>query len=707
MISKIFMIKEKIKIAVSNFKQSSIRSQKVEKQQLIRVCFFASLSEKIIPITVLSLAFSFAISAQPVMPGFARVGAKGIFVFVGDQVSNRTGEITAYRIERKTLPNGDFSEAARLEAVSSVSMFKKNMEASANWVPYKMNLDQYRVDSIWTRMKQTGDLSSLQNTGLSLPVMAGFNMAWLDTKVEVGKAYQYRITAIGTNEISLSSELIFNSPGVTKPRIDRFRYNQVRKTLEIYSYAKGENKPVQIEVFRSEERNKGYVQVPVKTGFFSPQPDSIQYHIWDSTALPAQMYWYYVKGYDVLGNASAFSDTLSYASLDFIQMPLPKQISVQADNDAQGIHFSWQLDQPELINMLTLYRSTNSVNGFQPIAVLAPDQLKFTDENLKPATAYFYYFEVVYKTQERPKRTTSFAGSFTSNKTPQQPVVVTAEGVKEGVSLQWENHEENISGFWLYRAEQGKPLQLISGPIPAVDTIRHYTFTDTDSLLSGGKFYQYALKSYSTSHLESIFSDTATARPLRNIPVPHPPLQINTNTDGEAGKVWVLWEDVSKYDEMVMGYMLLRQKNSSEKKHKTDTIFCSVNFYVDTLVKQGESYAYTVVSQSILGMQSVHSETVVFSAGKKMLPPPSLLLATTTKQGVLLQWEPPANADALRYNIYRYERGKAPVKTGTAVAGSSFTDKTAVKGKLYFYSLRSLDGGQESEKSNEMSLSYQ
>ncbi len=115
---------------------------------------------------------------------------------------------------------------------------------------------------------------------------------------------------------------------------------------------------------------------------------------------------------------------------------------------------------------------------------------------MQPATPYFYYFAVEYKTQNKPKRSTSFAASFIDALPPSLPRNITATGNKQGVELTWDYQGANTSGFWLYRAERGQPLQLITTMIPALDTVQQYTWTDTDSLLKGDRFYQYALKSF-------------------------------------------------------------------------------------------------------------------------------------------------------------------------------------------------------------------
>lgn len=645
-------------------------------------------------------------AAQENYPHLARPGAKGIFVMAGDIIL-RTGD-APYIIERKQGYEKEFKKVAELTPVPSAETFKKNAEASLSWLPYKTDLTSYRLDSIWKTGMAAGNLKALKNIGYSLPVMAGFNLVWLDEQAEKGKAYQYRVTA--GNTVLTSTPVLYRPAQVARVKVENQAFNEPQHTLYTYAIAVGENRPVWLEVYRSNDK-KGFDMIAAEI-LVAPGHDTIRYVIKDTTAREGDLYYYFLKGYDALGNASVNSDTLLTASLDFVQMPLPQQVVVLQDSAADGISISWKMQKASLINMLTLYRSTNSVDGFEPIAVLSPDQQQFADDNVKPATAYFYYFEATYKMQDRPKRSTMFAGSYTDKRPPAPPAGITATGTEQGITISWENHDKNISGFWLYRAEQGRPLVLTGALIPAIDTITQYNFTDTDSLFNGGVFYTYAIRSYSTSHVESIFSDTAVARPLKNIPVPKPPLDVKAQTTN--GKTWVTWDDVSAYDGHVAGYRLLRsvKKNKTDSYHPVDTIFCSVNLYVDTLMQPGEIYRYSVSTLSVLGVVSAASEIKDISpegSGHAALPPPpSSVVANITQAGVQLNWEPPAVAQEVEYVIYRYERGKAPVKAGTASFDSSgFTDITAAKGKQYFYFVRSVTPALlEGDKSNEAMALY-
>jgi fibronectin type 3 domain-containing protein len=653
---------------------------------------------------IIFLIGSLHLRAQDMLAGLARPGAKGIFVLTGNAISDAKGPVTAYKIERKTANDKDFSVVATLPAITTIADFKKRAAAANDMVPFQHDLSLLNLDSIWLKGKAAGSLDQLPTVGHSTPVLAGFNMIWLDEKVQGGKSYQYRVTAVGSTYAVLSVPVSFTPLPVATPLYQHAAFNKPQRHMQLYWRSTFKDRPDLIETWRRED-NGAYAKVPAIVGFLSGK-DSVQYLIKDTTAKPGRLYRYFVKAYDVYGNAAPVSDTITIASLDVMQMPMPQQVKAVSDSATRGIKIGWHLPEAAFIKMLTLYRSTNSVKGFEPVAELAATDTTFLDQQVRPATPYFYYFAVEYKTQDRPKRSTSFAGSFIDALPPSLPRKLNATGNKQGVELTWEYQGANTTGFWLYRAERGQPLQLITTMIPALDSVQQYTWTDTDSLLKGDRFYQYALRSFSTSHIESPLSDTVIARPLKNIPVPKPPMRVTAYA--EDGRVYVDWDAVS-YDETVSGYKLLRSKKSAGASNfTTDTIQCNTNGYADTLVKPNETYRYSVITQSVLGVQSVPATWASVNIKGEKPAAPASVTANIAQTGVQLNWETPADNASLQYNIYRYERGKEPVKAGTVATNTDqFTDKTVTKGKHYFYFVRSFSSDKtESDKSNEASIRY-
>ncbi len=653
------------------------------------------------------LLWSLTAQGQETIHTLAHSGAKGLFVLAGEEIAAAPGtKRQGYRIERREAGKGDFKQVAELAAVSTVEDFRKNMARVQDWLPYPVDLSVFRPDSIWKIARPTGSIRVLRSIGYSLPILAGFNLIWLDESVQGGQTYEYRITGIGDDYQLLSGEVDHAPDFVAPVDILSHKFNLIENIQYIYAGSTGRNKPLWIDAYRSEE---GGPFVPLNAEmFFSSKGDSLQYTMKDSSAQPYRIYRYYLKGYDLYGNASPLSDTVSVATLDKLQRPLPQKVLLEADTARNSITLSWEIDAAPVVNSVTLLRSLSSAHDFEPIAVLPPEVTTYTDEGLRPATAYFYTFEVTYKTLEGSSRGITYGQAFSSPRVPEAPQQVNVLADSSGIDLTWRAEGDYIHGFRVYRGEQEAPMHLISDLVyNQPDSTGMQTWRDTTSSLTGSRYYRYAVRAVTTSYVEGLFSDTVRVRPLTNIPVPSPALHLELqNTEGKA---WVSWGHVADYEDHIYGYRVLRSTApSGTERYITDTLYTAVNFIVDSTCQEGFTYRYRVITLSELGTASVPSEPIYYSSAHGSAPPPPTSLSVTydEEKGIRLQWVSPAMAEDLQYHVYRYERGQEPSRIVTLPGDlETYTDTTAKEGKLYFYFVRSVGkNAVESDRSNEAGI---
>lgn len=657
-------------------------------------------------VSLMLLMAGTGLAAQVKLAKLATSGGKGIFVMTGEEIPMAKGPISGYIIERKAGADKDFREVAKLPAVTTVAEFKRKALAAASMLPYKMN-NNIKLDSVWIRAQVRGTISKLGATGYAIPVLAGLNMLWLDENVDAGKVYTYRVKAIGSTYTALSADITYKQfDTIATVQFERGLFNQPQRRMELYWEAHGRDKPVVLEAYRSQGEG-AFEKINAKISVL-PVQDSFKFRVIDTTAVKGRVYNYYVKPYDAFGNAGIVTDTQMIASLDFIQMPMPEKVKAVGDSVNEAIHIRWTQHDPEYLNMLTLYRSTNSVDGFEAVAVLSPDIHEYIDQDIAPSTSYFYYFEVQYKMQTRPMRSTSFGASYKDFRKPAVSQEVEATAVSGGIQLDWKCDDNNISGFWVYRAERGRPMRLATKLITPKKVSGKYSFTDLDSSLSGGKFYMYALKTYSTTHLESSFSDTVSARPGKTPPAPRSPLNVLARQSGNT--VFIKWDNVAGYDENTNDYVVLRGRKiaGTTDRYSVDSIKVYSNKYSDSLFRAGESLRYAVVSRSMFGSMSKPSAWTYLRTLAEQPVAPAAITINDTKEGVQLNWQTPGEGSTLQYAVYRYERGKQSVKAGTTASGTAtFVDRTAVRGKHYFYFIRAVGSDKtESERSKEASINF-
>jgi len=629
-------------------------------------------------------------------------GQHGIVVNIGKEPASKTGEIKSYTIERRTGTSNPFVKVASILPVESLDNFYANFKRMNVKFPKAGDLSSVDEKSLFEYVQKGKSLSELGFVGSHFAVLAGFNLMWLDEDVIEDLKYQYRVTVQGADQTNVSEMITFKRNNTLKSPIYQFdTYSQVTGEINMYLFAAGKNRPDYLEVSRTELHGKQELIAVIQNKVISP--DTTKYIVKDTTAMPNRIYKYSFMAKDIYGNRVLAPIEATAVTFDYLQMPFQKNINTSADSSGHGIRILWEMANHSLISKTELYRSENSLNGYEKIATLFPGQTSYHDNDVLAATPYFYYFENTYKMFDLPRKTSGFSGYFTDNRAAYPPVIKYFDALQSGTLINWFHPHDNTLGFFVYRGEQGSPLKQISDLIKFEKDIHDYQFIDKDSTLSGGKYYDYALKSYSTSHQYSPYSDIVTVRPQINIPFPYPPQRPDARY--EKDKIIVTWEDSNDFGIDKTGYQIKRETVllSSGVIVAVDSFFTKFNILIDSLAEKGKYYHYSVKTVSAFGVHSQWSEYKVASFPVYLPTPPASVTADLTKDGVLLSWVNPDQETNCQYEVFRYERGFAPVKLyQTKKSEEQFLDKTVVPNKLYFYYLRSItDDGISGEMSKE------
>lgn len=636
------------------------------------------------------------VTAQDISNDMAIAGPRGVFVFTGEQLMRTGGPVTGIRIERRTGAEGEFVRVADLKPVGSAKEIAKGIEKTAAVLPYPIDLHGQRTDSIWQRIQRHGTREQLGAANSLMPVLLAVGAVWCDTDAKPGQLYQYRVTAIGTENQLLSRFVDVSKP----PLLDRLapmntRFYQQQRTLNTYWLATGDQRPAVVEMQRSMDEGafstiKPAVLVERQRG------DTIQYRFSDTTAVKHHVYRYAVKGWDRFGNAMPPCDTLYAASLDPSQMPMPYDLHATGDSSGRAINVRWRLDNAPVVKQISLQRSTNSVDGFTTVAELGGGATTFTDEEVRPATSYFYRFVLEYKATHVPMRGVSFAAVAYDPTTPDPPMDLMASAMDKGITLTWAHADPHVLGFEVFRRE-GHGSLLLAAPRITPNMDGSNTWTDTSNTLNAGHTYAYTMRSISTSHIAGPFGDTVAVMAMHNAQAPTAPRDLTAQVDGEIAIV--RWEDQG-HDPLWMSYLVLRQRGAA----RSDTLVRTSNFMVDTLPADGRAQQYRVISLNALGLVSAPTPEVVARAHVRPPAAPAAITARRSGQAVELTWDAPSGEEVQRFDVYRYTRGSAPVKVGSVPAGkpTQLKDNNPVAGQLNFYFVRSVAAtGAESGASRE------
>lgn len=637
--------------------------------------------------------FSFA---QRPNPELVQVGPNGVFVFTGPLLAREGGPVTGILIERKAGEQGEFKRVAELKPVGSAKDVQKGIDKAAEVLPYPIDLGGQRADSIWARIQRHGTREQLGATSNNVAVLLAVNAVWHDGDVKAGTLYQYRVTTQGNGNQFLSALV---NPAV-KHQVDRLMatnssYYEHQRELSSWWSVVGDHRPAVVELHRSVDEEP-FATVKPKVRIDRRGQDTVLYQFADTTAPRHRVFRYVAKGWDLFGNAMPVSDTLYAASLDATQMPMPYDLYAVGDSSGRKINVRWKLNNAPVVKQISLQRSTNSESDFVTVAELSGDRTSFVDEDVRPATSYFYRFVLQYKATHVPMRGVSFAAVAHDPLPPSAPEELNAEATKDGVTLSWMHPSLELLGFHVYRADGDGPMMLASARLSAGNDVLR-TYRDTSSTLQAGRMYRYVVKAISTSHIEGRASDTVAVMPLNNAAVPMPPRDLMARVDGEL--LLLSWEDHS-HDPLWMGYMVLRTRPGQA----VDTLYRATNFLNDSLDATGKPSSYRVLSSSALGILSAPSPAVSAQAHVRAPACPSTVAANALNGNVVLTWQPPVSEPVQRFDVYRYTRGSEPVKVGSVAANkpARFEDASPAKGALNFYFVRSVAAsGAESGPSRE------
>ena len=195
-----------------------------------------------------------------------------------------------------------------------------------------------------------------------------------------------------------------------------------------------------------------------------------------------------------------------------------------------------------------------------------------------------------------------------------------------------------------------------------------------DKLASGDRLYVFN---------EQCNGDRKTdyASELQEIPT----LPVNTyptisvsNTDAGVSVTWTQMDNAAKY-------RVLRKEGSGSY---TALAKVSNTTYIDASAVNGKTYTYTVrcmdQSGQYVGEYDEKGASITVSG---IITAPSFTLSNTTS-GINIKWS--AVSGVPKYRILRKE-GSGSFTALAKVSGTSYTDKTAVEGKTYTYTIRCMN----------------
>jgi len=412
--------------------------------------------------------------------------------------------------------------------------------------------------------------------------------------------------------------------------------------------------------------------------------DSVFVHF-SRTINPMEQVVWYMRPLDLAGNLGPASDTLYMMNAKkHLISPLR---NLQVTDTLNGLLMEWEpLPKTGVYSGIQILKSRQVGRDYVPLDTIASTEISYLDHQVIPGSQYYYKIRplLLPVANVEPLQFTEIMGykAFEEGKLPETPQGLQVTPGEKGVELQWKpNSELNLHGYYVLRGTSKRNLRLLAGPI------RDYKYVDSTLAKGYTGQYTYALQVMDT---DQNFSDTSAVASIfvKDAVTITSPGGINARRSGE--NINIDWENTRIKDNTIIGYMLYRRKQGTEKYELLNKDPIPLPSFVDSATNPLGSYEYVVSSIDIWGNQSVVSPTAIIEPDiRSYLRPPMSLSLRNKEEGVVVSWVEPRNIDGKKYIIYRRNLATSNYQEIAEVdpAATEFIDVNVTYGNTYEYAI--------------------
>lgn len=336
-----------------------------------------------------------------------------------------------------------------------------------------------------------------------------------------------------------------------------------------------------------------------------------------------------------------------------------------AENTENGISLHWKK-----VNGADGYKIFRKEEGSTAYllthTITSKDTVSYVDKNV--TQKQYRYYITAYKGNKSAKKSGICQIEFVKG-----TKLKSLSKLSNGFKISW-SKISGATGYQILRRNDGDSSFV---KIATVDSSKS-EYSDTKAV--GGVKYFYTVKAVSSAGISGA-SNTLSGMYIGAVNF--------TSASNTKTSVTINWS--SSYN--ASGYYVYRKKTSEKSSKKIATVKGNSNTtYTDKSVSANTSYTYYV--KAYLG-STVSNLSPAYST--KIYTPPAVNSITTSSSGLTVSWK--AVSGIKKYNLYKKAYGENSYKKIATVSGTSYTDKTAVAGKKYYYRLSSIsDNGTESYK---------
>ncbi len=255
------------------------------------------------------------------------------------------------------------------------------------------------------------------------------------------------------------------------------------------------------------------------------------------------------------------------------------------------------------------------------------------------------------------------------------------------IALEWKSiNMPEVKGYYIYRSDiqkDGQKLQRVA----TIDS--KYTSHYLDKELEPSIQYMYAISTVGQNDFESMASKSVVANTKKRLES----VSYISAISELPRQIKILWRPHS--NERVEKYIIQRRTNESSKWKTIKSIKSRLEVeYIDTNLKDNESFSYRIISVTFDDIKSLPSKIV--KAKTKSLPNAVINIKATIDQPqkIILSWTTPEDiSDIAYYYIYSSDnQDKYFSKLVKARADTNtYSHTIPANGKMKFYKITTVD----------------
>ncbi|GGM96062.1 hypothetical protein GCM10010967_31990 [Dyadobacter beijingensis] len=555
----------------------------------------------------------------------------------------------------------------------------------------KNPLYQLPNDSLTTllfdRYRNVAHADSLGGYGSNPQYLEALGLGFLDTGVQQGLRYDYRLRALGAREGVYHNPGTVSVPGAKLATTARSvsRHTDGRTVSIQYLIKKPNPYIAGARVLRAAFGQTGFEECGAEWGFRKGERDSLFLVVTDPNVRRKMLYSYVVYLQDFVGNESAASDTLTLANLRAQdEIPVIHRISTRSVESDNAITVSWELSSVKDLRAVEIWRSEDFDTGFKRVGVAAATDTAYTDHAVEPVQGYYYQVRL-NGTYESSPASVKVSGMLKANRPALlAPAHFQLTETQDSLTFRWEAADFDTHGYYIYfAAGQTDTLQQFSDMIPAHAALKYQIPVQK---LAIGVAYRWAVVAVNTSYNQGPMSNELYSEPRFPTRLATP---LNPELIDQPGNAWLVWENMKAIDPYTLGYIIERKAENEKafkeiyRQHAEDQ---ARNHYADSTVKQGVHYSYRIRAYGMGGRLSAFSTEIGYYQPHDAVLPVHGLNVATTNRGVLVSWDAPL-AKPDKYLVYRYTEKTEKPRLVSAPLGTQtgYIDRDAVAGVGYYY----------------------